>query len=156
MLYKTIFQSGNIKVFYPIEIKDINGLYSIFLDEKYDIYFPRNRIIEFSLFDFVSFNLLCDLKEENNILKIVESIGLPVHINYEQLIEQKYINCGFLEGINFCYYIYKFKYDTIKIDLPETHLHMNALFPLIKLIAARCKQLIIFTYSIQIYHYLPR
>ena len=151
-----IFQSNNIKVFYPIEIKDIDGLYSIFLAEKCDLFFPRNRNIEFSLSDFNSYNLLCNLQEENNLLQIANLIGLPTHIDYEQLIEQKNINCGFLEGINFLYYIYKFKYNIIKIDLPEAHLHVNVIFPLIKLIASRCKQLIIFTYSTTIYRYLPR
>lgn len=155
-MHRTIFRSDNIKVFYPIDIEDIDELYSMFLDEKYDLFFPRNRFIEFSVSDFKSFNILCDLKEKNNILQIVNLIGLPTHIDYEELITKKCINCGFLEGINYCYYIYKFKYDIIKIDLPEMHLHNNVLFPLIKLIAARCKQLIIFTYSAHIYHYLPR
>lgn len=149
-----IFYQNNIKMYFPIEVSDIDSTYQLFLQEKSDIYFHKYRKIDFTINEFNAFNLLLKVNGLYDILQQCEFIGLPTHIDYKELIERTVIDCGFLEGINFLYYIYKNKYKNIKIDLPETHLHPSVQTKLIKLISANCKQLIIFSHSRYIFQYI--
>lgn len=151
-----IFIVNNIKTYYPREVEEIESLYSLFLKEKNNYFFTRDRKINFTVDEFNSLNLLLQVNGSLDIFQQCESLGLPKHIDYQELINDRIIDCGFLEGINYLYTVYKSKYKIVKIDLPETHLHPLVHIPLLKLISKQCKQLIIFTYSDHIYQRLMR
>lgn len=82
----TVFQSGNIKVYYPKEINDINPVYECFIKEKYNIYFDRYRKINFSIEEFESINLLLELTDKLSIFQQCKKLGLSTHIDYKNLI----------------------------------------------------------------------
>ena len=127
-----------IKLFYP-SLNDIEKEFIQFNNFQFNKYktitFYRHRYIEFSLDELININSLLLVKHKFTLFDICDLIGLSVHIDYQELINKKKINCGFLQGLNFLYHIYKAdlqnKKINIKIDLPEINLHplaLNALF----------------------------
>ena len=68
-----VFYHDNIKIYYPVNIDDINPLYKLFSYESYSLYFDKYRKINFTLEEFESVMLLQKL---NNELKKYASSGL--------------------------------------------------------------------------------
>lgn len=96
---------------------------------------------------------MCRINGEQDILQLCQSIGLKPEHYYRELIDrEQYAECGFLHIAYMLYNIKKYKYNVVAIDSPETGLHPSIINNLLFTIMEMVEQLIIFTFSQNIYH----
>ena len=153
-LPKEIFMYKNLKIFYPVEPDDAQLMYKLFNDEFYNFLVPRLKRINFTSKEFDAFNLLCRVNGEQDILQLCQNIGLKQEHYYRELIDgERYAECGFLHIVYMLYNIKKYKYNIVAIDFPEMGLYPSIINNLLFTIMEMVEQLIIFTFSQNVYHY---
>ena len=97
---------------------------------------------------------MCRVNDEQDILQLCQDIGLKQERYYHELIDgERYADCGFLHIVYMLYNIKKYKYNIVAIDSPEIGLRPSIINNLLFTIMEMVDQLIIFTFSQNVYHY---
>ena len=59
---------GKIDVYYPIDIKHIQAMYKLFLEQPADLYLSRYRMINFTIERFNALNLVLRLNDQYRLI----------------------------------------------------------------------------------------